>query len=345
MCYRTLCMDEQRSLERGERAPDFVLPSGADGASVRFYGRVGGTPAILVLLDGTDRAGRGAILAALDRTVSASGVPLFVIAGDEAAGALSGNATVFRDADGAVRGRYRLAPEDGDAVLVLDANVRVLASVPLEELEGVEGLDLADAAADAGDPFEVERLAPVLRIPDALEPELCARLVEWFETEGNVETGVEETNDGRREDALRPEAKRRRDHTVTDAALLKELTRAVGRRVMPELQHAFAYRATRFEGFKIARYDAESKGWFAPHRDNLSPSTAHRRFAMSLNLNADYDGGQLRFPEYGSHLYRPDAGEALVFSGSLLHEVRPVVEGRRYVLLSFLFGEEGDRRR
>ena len=109
------------------------------------------------------------------------------------------------------------------------------------------------------------------------------------------------------------------------------------------MQRAFAFRATRFEGFKIACYDAASQGFFRPHRDNLSPSTAHRRFAMSLNLNEDYKGGQLRFPEYGLDLYRPEAGAALMFSCSNLHEVVPVTRGRRFALLSFLFGEEGRR--
>jgi predicted 2-oxoglutarate/Fe(II)-dependent dioxygenase YbiX len=62
-------------------------------------------------------------------------------------------------------------------------------------------------------------------------------------------------------------------------------------------------------------------------------------FALSLNLNDDYEGGQLRFPEYGNHLYRPDAGAALIFSCAHLHEVLEVTAGRRFVLLSFLYGE------
>ena len=40
---------------------------------------------------------------------------------------------------------------------------------------------------------------------------------------------------------------------------------------------------------------------------------------MSVNLNDDYEGGAVRFPEFGGGLYRPPAGGALVFSCSLLH--------------------------
>ena len=61
---------------------------------------------------------------------------------------------------------------------------------------------------------------------------------------------------------------------------------------------------------------------------------------MSLNLNESYEGGALRFPEYGPDHYRPAAGDAVVFSCSLMHEALPVTRGERYVLLSFFFDEE-----
>ena len=109
---------------------------------------------------------------------------------------------------------------------------------------------------------------------------------------------------------------------------------------MPEIRKAFAYDASRFEGFKIGCYRAEDEGFFTAHRDNISPATAHRTFALTLNLNDDYDGGELWFPEYGPDRYRPAVGEALAFSGAHLHEVLPVRRGRRFVLLSFLFADQ-----
>lgn len=111
---------------------------------------------------------------------------------------------------------------------------------------------------------------------------------------------------------------------------------------MPELSKAFAYHASRFEGFKIACCQASDRGFFRAHRDHLSPATAHRRFAFTLHLNDGYQGGQLRFLEYGPELYRPAPGAALLFSCSHLHEVLDVTAGRRFVL-SFLFGDEARR--
>ena len=123
---------------------------------------------------------------------------------------------------------------------------------------------------------------------------------------------------------------------MVDKALLQLLTLTIGRRVMPEIAKSFAFKATRFEGFKIVCYNADAGGFFNAHRDNLSPATAHRRFALTLNLNEDYEGGYLRFPEYGPHLYRQKTGCAVVFSCSHLHEVTAVTKGRRFALLSAL---------
>jgi predicted 2-oxoglutarate/Fe(II)-dependent dioxygenase YbiX len=232
---------------------------------------------------------------------------------------------------------YGVAPNQ-PTVVVLDPDLRVIGIVtgdhPSEEV-----VTLLEAAAHRGPPAEVRGQAPVLFVPRVLDAAQRDRLIRLLEHEGGVETGVESVSGGARGEVLDASYKRRRDHTVGEPDLLRELSSIIGHRVMPEIRKAFAFRATRFEGFKIACYDASTGGFFRPHRDNLSPSTAHRVFALTLNLNDEYTGGELRFPEYGNQLYRPDGGAALVFSCSHLHEVRDVTAGRRFVLLSFLYGE------
>ncbi|MDX1401211.1 MAG: 2OG-Fe(II) oxygenase, partial [Kiloniellales bacterium] len=114
---------------------------------------------------------------------------------------------------------------------------------------------------------------------------------------------------------------------------------AFARRIKPEIVKAFNRDITGIEEFKVVCYDANNGGHFRPHRDNLSRHNAHRLFAMTLNLNEGYEGGALRFPEYGPDLYKPGAGDAVIFSCSLLHEALPVTKGERFVLLSFLFDE------
>ncbi len=183
-------------------------------------------------------------------------------------------------------------------------------------------------------------LAPAIYVPDVLEPELCRRLIALHETD-NAPSGVlRDTAGGGRnvEDAA---VKNRSDHFLADPEMQRLLNLRFARRLLPEIAKATFYRVTAFEEFKVVRYDAESGGYFRPHRDNNTLSGAHRRFAVTLNLNAeDYEGGELTFPEYGPDLFKPATGDAVAFSCSLLHEARPVTRGRRYVLLAFLFGED-----
>jgi hypothetical protein len=316
-------------LEVGERAPDFVA-RGPSGQPARFYAHAGGRPLALLFgggagdgddprLDGLVRRLAGRAEVALCR-VTTGPVPESQI-------------PVWSDPRGAVASAYGVAGGDLTAV-VLDPNLRVVGTVTGDGLAG-EVVALLERAVHRDPPVTVTAQAPVLLLPGALPPEWCQRLIDVWHQAGGVETGVERSGGEVLDDAY----KRRRDHTVRDPDLMRELSTVVGRRVMPEVRKAFGYRATRFEGFKIACYDAAAGGFFRAHRDNLTPATAHRAFALTLNLNDGYEGGQLRFPEYGNQLYRPDPGAALVFSCSQLHEVREVTAGHRFVLLSFLFDE------
>jgi predicted 2-oxoglutarate/Fe(II)-dependent dioxygenase YbiX len=321
---------------RGERGADFVARRG-DGQPVRFYAYAGGFPTVLVFSGGGGgsavRATRDDLADVLDDEVRIHAI---------AAGPPGTDETVFNDPQGLVHAAYGV-PAGGDpAVVVLDPNVRVATAHVHRDAETTRAA-VASAVTDLAvtrAASTVRHTAPVLFVPEALDPALCTRLLELWASSDTVETGVEATVAGQRAEATDRLRKRRRDHTVADPQLLRMLSSHVGRRVMPEIRKAFAYEAKRFEGFKIGCYEAEDAGFFTAHRDNLSPATAHRRFGLTLNLNEDYDGGELRFPEYGPERYRPAAREALVFSGAHLHEVLPVTRGRRFVLLSFVFGDE-----
>jgi predicted 2-oxoglutarate/Fe(II)-dependent dioxygenase YbiX len=142
--------------------------------------------------------------------------------------------------------------------------------------------------------------------------------------------------------------KKRKDFIFNDQpefeTLRNDILRRVHRRIAPEVKKAFHFDLTRMERYIVSCYESESGGFFAPHRDNTTKGTAHRRFACSINLNAeDYEGGNLRFPEFGSHFYRAPTGGAVVFSCSLLHEATPVTKGRRFAFLPFFYDEAGNK--
>ncbi len=188
--------------------------------------------------------------------------------------------------------------------------------------------------------------APLLYLPKVFEPDFCRALINAFENGETQESGFIKPKGafGESESVIDRSHKARRDHRVTDQNLLNGIRRRLDRRVAPEIQKAFTRRVTGVEEFKVVRYDAEEGGHFGAHRDNVVERHAHRRFALTLNLNAEeYEGGGLLFPEYGPDLYAPATGDAVIFSCSLLHEATPVSKGHRYVLLAFFFDEESSR--
>ena len=108
-------------------------------------------------------------------------------------------------------------------------------------------------------------------------------------------------------------------------------------RLVPEMKKVLHFHRWDMEALRIGCYKAADSGFFNIHRDNCNPSVAKRKYAITVNLNTgDYEGGTLRFPEYGNELFAPPAGGAIVFSCSMLHEVLPVTKGERYTLLTFL---------
>jgi predicted 2-oxoglutarate/Fe(II)-dependent dioxygenase YbiX len=186
--------------------------------------------------------------------------------------------------------------------------------------------------------------APILTLAHVFEPELCAHLIACFEQDGGKDTGFMQDQGGRSVENFDAQWKRRRDLHLTDCHLIANLRARIGRRVCPEIKKAFQMRPTRIERDLVACYDAKTGGHFGPHRDDTGIAIAHRRFAVSINLNADFEGGEISFPEYSPQTFKAAPGTAVVFSASILHQVS-VTRGRRYVFLTFLFDEEAERLR
>jgi predicted 2-oxoglutarate/Fe(II)-dependent dioxygenase YbiX len=323
-------------LERHDVAPDFVLPT-ASGVPTRFYGTAGGQPSVLAFIADDDAH---AVAPALRTLASELDLALYAVVRTSPGRERFEHAREeFVDSEGDLWRRWGAGP--GSTLYVLDANLRIV-----EAVHGAPAIQAGDAVRDAlaraTSAAADDSYAPVLLVPNALDLDLCTRLCELAAL-GSQPTGIERSAAGQRRTEIDPSFKRRRDHVVADQALIAELTHRLSCRIMPEVAKAFSFAATRFEGFKIGCYDARERGRFRRHRDNLSRATAHRRFAVSLNLNEDYAGGELRFPEYGLRAYRPRTGGAVVFSCSLLHEALEVTDGRRFVLLTFLYGDQDQR--
>lgn len=231
--------------------------------------------------------------------------------------------------------------------LVLDPLLRVIANIPISDPHRHNQIisDVLSKLPSVNDYAGVLLHAPVLVVPRIFEPELCRELINLYGKNGGKESGFMREKDGKTVGVLDYSFKRRQDYNLEIDPANDDLCAAIRVRILhrlvPEIKKAYQFQVTRMERYLVARYDAEVGGFFSPHRDNTTRGTAHRRFACTINLNAEeYEGGDLRFPEFGRSVYRAPTGGAVVFSCSLLHEATPVSKGTRYAFLPFLYNDE-----
>ena len=263
---------------------------------------------------------------------------------DEAEGRLKDGQgrRVLWDDTGAARSAFRAEAPDGTlrpGWVLLDPALRVFAVWPLEQ--GAEAMATMAALPPPEDHAGVPLNAPVLIVPRLFEPPFCRRLIDHYESVGGGVSGFMRDVGDRTIGINDPSHKRRKDVFIDDDGIQSAVRARLNARLIPEIRRAFQYKVTRLERYVVACYDAADQGFFRAHRDNTTKATAHRRFAVTINLNTgEYDGGDLCFPEFGPKTYRAPSGGAVVFSCSLLHEARPVTRGRRYAFLPFLYDDE-----
>jgi len=316
-------------LQPGDRCPDLVFGTGAQAwrLAEAACGRA------VLLLDGRASALSDSATAETLATAAAEGIFVAWIAPPDPAVAAPGQAMPAPDHQGLASRLFPNGEADRPLAIALDANHRMVAASADATALGELIWALASLRAEAPTGL-IQATAPVLFVPDVFEPALCTALIRHFEAGAPGDSAMPRT-DGTA-GAVDPTAKVRQDLTLGDDTLGQAVTARLARRLLPEIAQALCYRATRFERPKLVRYDAATGGHFRVHRDNPSPATAHRRFALSLNLNADFEGGHLVFPEYDARTYAPPAGGALVFACALAHGVAPIRAGRRYALITFL---------
>lgn len=255
----------------------------------------------------------------------------------------------FWDFDGKISRLYGvlpLSPDDGEQIIrrlwvVLDPGLNVLA-VQQFQPDGSDHAAIMQVlqklpALPVYAGFDMH--APILMLPRVFEPELCAHLIGLYQQHGGEVSGFMQEVDGKTVGAHDTAHKRRDDFQVPEGDLRTLIQRRIQQRVRPLIRRAFSFEASRMERYIVGCYDSQSGGHFRAHRDNTTKGTAHRRFALSLNLNDDFDGGDLGFPEYGPRTYKIPAGCGIVFSGALLHSVTAVRRGQRYAFLPFLYDD------
>jgi len=342
-------MTNALSLRPGDRLPDFFLP-GLDGKLRKFIWSFTGQPVALVAIDDLKNVDTEPFQALLAACKSASTVPV-VVCGNAVAAAgapwtkLAGADAPLLLCDAERKFLPALLSQGSIAfgqsttrlrVVVLDANQRVAATYDTRPLvAAAEAIGaLADSVRSNGGAGQViaTPMAPVLVLPRVFEPDFCAQVIGLWQKGDHQDTGVS----SRYGNVGVAELKRTEDYMVSQPMMQKAISDRLAFRIGPELTKVFAFdRQFTFDAHVVLSYSADGQHFFGAHRDNGAPTTADRAFAVSLNLNDDFEGGELVFPEYAGVKVSPPAGAAAVFSCSVLHQALPVTRGRRFVLTTF----------
>ncbi|MBI3435018.1 MAG: 2OG-Fe(II) oxygenase [Proteobacteria bacterium] len=248
--------------------------------------------------------------------------------------------SIIADDDGGISRLY--GASDAPRTIVLDPMLRVVANIADDHPQGHAELltqllaDLPDVDDSAGVPLT----APVLIVPRVFEFPFCELLVNFYEEHGGAESGFLLDSGGKTQTVVDRRYKSRRDLAIVAPELREAVRERVVRRLNPEVERFFQFKATRMDRYMVSCYESAYGGHFSRHRDNVNAGARHRRFAASINLNDDYEGCELVFPEFGRRRYRAPVGGAIVFSCGALHQVTPVTRGRRYAFVPFFYGED-----
>ena len=256
---------------------------------------------------------------------------------------------VLVDASGFVFAAYGIQKRGTE---LTTTQMRSVVITPLRQIRCYWDIEMTkDHAAKAASLIDQAKLAeevswtaphpPVLVVPQVFSPEECAGLIREFDTNGQLQ--IDRPNLSVSPGAFKMPVyeynrQDRVDHIITDPQQQASLDKRLQERVLLLVRRVFAFTVTRRENISIARYVGARSGVEIGHRDNTD-TAVHRRFALSLSLNEDYEGGELVFREYSNRGYRLPTGSAIVFSSSLLHEVEEITKGVRYNLLSHFFDD------
>jgi predicted 2-oxoglutarate/Fe(II)-dependent dioxygenase YbiX len=258
--------------------------------------------------------------------------------------AMSGPAlSFFADYDGAITRAFG----GGARSVVLDPMLRSVANIPWDYPAGHSQTlrGVLKSLPPVGEADGIEMTAPALIVPRVFDFPLCEFMIDLYEKVGGEDSGFMLDVAGKTGTVVDHRLKRRSDLVVALPELRDAIRSQIVRRLVPAVECFFQFQATRMDRYIVACYDSTVGGHFHRHRDNINAGAQHRRFAVSINLNKDFEGCDLIFPEFGRKTYRPPTTGAVVFSCGALHQVTPITKGRRYAFLAFLYGEADAARR
>jgi predicted 2-oxoglutarate/Fe(II)-dependent dioxygenase YbiX len=94
------------------------------------------------------------------------------------------------------------------------------------------------------------------------------------------------------------------------------------------------------ESFQFTKYGKD--GHYNWHRDSDKTIDNERHFSISIQLNEGYEGGELlyKLDDNVEIEFQKGLGNLYIFTSSILHCVKPVIDGERYSIVNWFGLEE-----
>ena len=156
-----------------------------------------------------------------------------------------------------------------------------------------------------------------------------------------IDAKKKKLNEGKVGNHVNHKQKIRYDLFINDKELLSKIDNVVYSKlygmILTELNRNAKYR----ESWKVGFYSSENHGFYNYHRDDTG-NTRYRNVSFSLSLCEpdSYEGGEIHFKELDMK-FKLKKNQCIFFDPGVLHGVTTITKGSRYVLLGFMFDEEG----
>ncbi len=135
----------------------------------------------------------------------------------------------------------------------------------------------------------------------------------------------------------------RSDIFITNEKFLKKIDNIVYNNLYEKIKNDFGVDIKFREKWKVGLYDSINGGFYNLHTDDAG-DTKYRKIScvIALSNKNDYEGGQFHIPSLNFE-EKFEKGSAIIFNSELLHGVKIITKGRRYVLIGFMFNTEGKK--
>ena len=169
----------------------------------------------------------------------------------------------------------------------------------------------------------------------------CERIIRYAENAKDWSAAsVGEESNGDYQTAVRPEYRIARTFSPPATSFVqRELTARMEKDVWPQLNRAWRLPRLRVADTHIVRY--VPGGFYVTHAD-AGLDVNDRYFTVLCYLNDGYRGGQTSFPTLNFSV-TPEKGKAIVFPATYLHCAEPLLHGTKYILVSWLVGQDSPR--